>query len=111
MIQVYNCETNGGLDKKNDVVLFQDGVRTVLKAGETIKVTTGNSVTLTPLIYHRFYADDADGVIGEVSSINDDNKDNIFLNSSERFSMIIEDEPILHILVNEYDKIIRKGLL
>ena len=66
-----------------------------------------NSATLTPYIYHRFFASGSDVIIGEVSSINDDNKDNIFLNPAERFSEVIEDERAEHILVTEYDKFLR----
>ena len=41
-------------------------------------------------------------LIGEVSSINDDTKDNRFLEPIPRFSSIEEDEPILFYLCNEY---------
>ena len=44
--------------------------------------------------------------MGEVSSINDDNTDNVFLNEMARFTEIEEDEPIRYPLCNEYAKIL-----
>jgi len=49
-----------------------------------------------------------DVLIGEVSSINDDNNDNIFYEKILRFSEVDEDEdedPI-HLLVSDYKKYI-----
>ena len=38
---------------------------------------------------------------GEVSQVNDDNKDSYFLEPVGRFSDILEDEPAIHLLWNE----------
>jgi D-lyxose ketol-isomerase len=38
---------------------------------------------------------------GEVSQVNDDNKDNYFLESVGRFSLVDEDEEAIHPLWNE----------
>ncbi len=102
MIQVYGAKPDRSLDTETDVVLYLDGVKTVMKPGTVIRVTTGNSVSLTPYVYHRFFADRSDVIVGEVSSLNDDNTDNVFLNPADRFTGIEEDEPIVHILCNEY---------
>ncbi len=105
-IQVYGSKEDGSLDTENNVILYCDGVKREFAPGEIIKVETGNSVSLTPYVYHRFYCEGADCIIGEVSSVNDDNTDNVFLKkSSDRFGGIIEDVPITHPLVNEYDLI------
>jgi len=102
MIQVYNSTPDKQLDTETPVELWLDGVKHSFKPGEVICVTTGNSVTLTPYVFHRFYAEGGDVVIGEVSSINDDNTDNVFLAPSERFIGIDEDEAPTHLLCNEY---------
>ena len=47
-----------------------------------------------------------DLIAGEVSAINDDNTDNYFLEDTRRFAEVDEDEPILHPLCNEYDKLV-----
>jgi len=43
-------------------------------------------------------------LISEVSTVNDDNTDNVFRDSIGRFSNIIENEPPKHLLVNDYAK-------
>ncbi len=101
-IQVYGSREDGSLDTESKVTVYCDGVKCELEAGRIIRVSTGNSVTLTPYVYHRFFCEGSDTVIGEVSSVNDDNTDNIFLNAANRFSGIEEDEEICHLLVNEY---------
>ena len=72
--------------------------------GEIIEITTGNSITLEPGVFHRFFAKTGCGdlLIGEVSKINDDNTDNVFAVTRERFCGIDEDEPPYRLLVNEY---------
>jgi len=101
-IQVYGSLEDGGLDTESKVTVYCDGVKNEFEAGHIIRISTGNSVTLTPYVYHRFFCEESDTVIGEVSSVNDDNTDNIFLNAANRFSGIEEDEEITHLLVNEY---------
>ena len=44
-------------------------------------------------------------VVGEVSKVNDDNCDNVFLEKSTRFSAVEEDEAIVHPPVNEYKNV------
>lgn len=103
-VQVYANGADGKPDPKRRVTLYRDGVRYEASAGEIIEIENGNSITLTPYIYHRFFAKTGRGdlVIGEVSKINDDNIDNVFANPSDRFCQVIEDEPIYRLLVNEY---------
>ena len=104
-VQVYAKGEDGAPDKNASVVLYRDGVRYEASAGEVIEITNGNSITLTPYVYHRFFTKTGTGdlVIGEVSKINDDNKDNVFAEPGERFCDIDEDEPIYRLLVNEYE--------
>lgn len=103
-VQVYSKTADGMLDKSTPVTVFRDGVCHTVKAGEVIEITNGNSITLTPYIYHRFYAKKGTGdlIIGEVSKINDDNIDNVFAEPQQRFCAVIEDEPRYRLLVNEY---------
>lgn len=103
-VQVFAKGADGMPDEAAPVVLYRDGARYTARAGEVLKITNGNSVTLTPQVYHRFYAETGAGdlVIGEVSKINDDNADNVFANPQTRFCAITEDEPRYRLLVNEY---------
>lgn len=62
----------------------------------------GERVTLVPGIYHRFWPTQADTIIGEVSTANDDLNDNFFVDPSfARFPQIEEDEPAEVRLVGE----------
>lgn len=107
VIEAYYKGEDGKLDKVTPVKVFMDGVYKTFNPGEKIEVTPGNSITLEPFMYHRFTAKKGDGmlIVGEVSKVNDDNNDNVFLNPLERFSAIVEDEPAIHPLVNEYDNL------
>lgn len=105
-LELYNSTPEGEVDRHNDVHVYMDGVRRCLKPGELVEVTPGNSITITPGMYHRFWAKQGEGdlLVGEVSSINDDATDNYFLHGAARFAEIEEDEPAIHPLVNEYDR-------
>ena len=102
-IQVFNStskEDGYKLDTESDVTLYLDGIKKTMPAGTTIKVTNGNSVTLTPYVYHRFYAEGGPVIVGEVSKVNDDAKDNHFV--EELVMTIEEDEPVRHNLCGGY---------
>ena len=55
----------------------------------------GQSVSIPQALMHRFYGEAGHGtvLVGEVSKVNDDLKDNFFLDPIARFSTIEEDEP------------------
>ena len=53
MIKLYNSDENGELSN-SDVEISIDGKRCVFPAGHTIRLTPGESVTLTQGLYHRF---------------------------------------------------------
>ena len=67
------------------------------------KLDPGESVTLLPGVWHAFWGEGGDVLIGEVSTVNDDLTDNIFAEPIGRFSKIEEDEEPLHLLVSDYD--------
>jgi D-lyxose ketol-isomerase len=69
-----------------------------------VRLTPGESITLGPRLYHKFWAEAGQGtvLVGEVSKVNDDAKDNRFHEPIGRFPEIEEDEPPLHLLCNEY---------
>lgn len=106
VVQLFNKAEDGGLDMENDVVVYTDCIKRVLKPGELIEVHPGDSITLEPYVYHRFYAKKGCGLLiaGEVSKVNDDNTDNVFFKNSERFAAVEEDENICYPLVNEYNE-------
>jgi D-lyxose ketol-isomerase len=96
-----------GKDEKfsqHEFTVSVDGIRKRCLPGEIITLVPGESICLEPYIYHEFYSEPKTGpvVIGEVSGVNDDDRDNRFLTSIGRFPEILEDEPPLHLLCNEY---------
>ena len=107
-IKLYNSLKGGKVDYESDVSVDMDGVNYTFKPGEEIEISSGNSITLKPYMYHLFWAKAGAGdlVCGEVSSINDDNTDNYNAEPVSRFSTVEEDEKILHPLCNEYKKVL-----
>lgn len=105
VVQMYAKAADGGLDTESPVQVWMDGVLRTFKAGENIYITPGNSITLEPFTYHRFFAEKGKGllIVGEVSKVNDDDNDNVFLKPSERFTAIEEDEAPVHPLCKEYN--------
>ena len=106
-LRLYNANQDESIDIESDVVVYTDGMRSVVKAGGLITVPVGGSITLTPYMYHEFWALEGKGdlIVGEVSSVNDDNIDNRFNPEMPRFGEIVEDMDIIHPLCNEYNKI------
>lgn len=100
-IQLYNSTPEDGLED-SDVVVSLDGVRRVLRAGDIVTLKPGESITLPPRLYHKFWGQGSRVLVGEVSLVNDDKTDNRFYEPVGRFPQIEEDEPPLYLLVNDY---------
>ena len=90
------------LDLNREVLMPGDGTVHHLKPGEHIAIGPGESMTLMPGIFHAFWAEKKDVVIGEVSAVNDDHTDNIFHEPQLRFPEIEEDEAPYRLLVGDY---------
>ena len=106
-IFLWNADPETGKALDTEVVVWQDGIRHTYAPGEEILLTPGNSISLTPYIAHIFGAKPGTGdlICGEVSKVNDDLTDNYFLEKTARFPSIEEDEPALHPMCNEYDRL------
>jgi len=103
VLQLYWADDSEQLsDRPVDVSI--DGVMHHLPPGGEVVLEPGQSITLPPYLYHAFWGADGAGtvLVGEVSSVNDDSTDNRFLDPVGRFPDIVEDEPALHLLCNEY---------
>jgi D-lyxose ketol-isomerase len=109
LIRVWQSDGQGGLSP-GPLTVMTDGFQQVVKAGTTLRIEPGMSITLMPGQYHEFWAEPGFGpvLIGEVSSVNDDKTDNRFYESQGRFPQILEDEPPLYLLCNEYDFYLNK---
>lgn len=102
VIRMWNSAEDGSPTGEDVRVMVDGGLWTCCGAGAALRLSPGRSVTLTPRVYHDFRAEGGDVLIGEVSSVNDDNTDNRFLEPLQRFASIEEDEEVLYCLCNEY---------
>lgn len=105
IIKLYNSTEDNKL-ADTDVSVVIDGVKHSFAAGTEIRLTPGESVTLTPGLFHRFWGEEGCGtvLVREVSMCNDDSNDNCFYDPAGRFPAIEEDEAPIRLLCNEYSK-------
>lgn len=106
-VQLYNADPDEGLDRTNDVQVSLDGVLRRVPAGGVVTLKPGESITLEPYCYHKFWGVRSRVLLGEVSLVNDDNVDNRFYEHIGRFPAIEEDAPPLYLLVNDYQRYYR----
>ncbi len=104
LIRVYNSDEREQIDRESAVTVHVDGRESVVPAGTQVRLRPGQSITITPLLYHDFTVEAGGGpvLLGEVSQCNDDNTDNRFEPPMGRFPAIEEDEPPYRLLCNEY---------
>jgi len=75
---------------------------TEVTPGDGVVLGSGERVTLVPGVWHEFYPESDECIIGEVSTANDDAHDNFFVDPRiGRFPEIEEDEPAKITLVSE----------
>lgn len=92
-------------ERGNPFRLKRNGRAVEVRSGEVLLLAAGERVTLTPGLYHAFWSVTAECVIGEVSTANDDQNDNFFVNREiGRYPGIEEDERPLVRLVSEAGK-------
>ncbi len=79
-----------------------NGGPVTMRPGEIYPLAAGSRVTLVPGVWHEFAPQSDDCIIGEVSTANDDQHDNFFLDPRVgRFPAIDEDEPAVFRLISE----------
>lgn len=102
IITLYNATPDDRL-ADTPVTVHSDGREYQIPAGGQVRLGRGQSITLERRVFHQFQgADERMLLVGEVSCVNDDNADNIFLKPGQRFMEIEEDEPARRVLCNEY---------
>ncbi len=79
-----------------------NGQPRVCVGGSAMTLTAGERITLTPGLYHEFWPETDECILGEVSTANDDANDNVFVNPRVgRFPTVIEDAPPLWRLLSD----------
>jgi len=82
--------------------ISRNGKKVEVRSGEPLMLEAGERVTIVPGIYHAFWPESPEAIIGEVSTANDDAHDNFFVDTGiGRFPEIEEDEPATVRLINE----------
>jgi D-lyxose ketol-isomerase len=106
VFELFNRKGNAvELDRETPVTVSRDGESVTVAPGAKLVLTPGESITLKPNLFHKFYAEKGgDVMIGEVSAVNDDHNDNVFYEPLLRFPVIEEDEAPYRLLVSDYRK-------
>jgi len=103
VIELYNATDDDQLDD-SPVTVSTDGIARKVDAGGKITLSPGESITLPTKCYHKFWGEHSRVLVGEVSLVNDDNKDNKFYQPVGRFPEIEEDTKPQHLLVGDYQQ-------
>ena len=102
VIELFGSDDEGKFAEDRGGTVWCDGIRRDFGPGEKLKLAPGESVTLMPGDWHAFWGEGGDVLIGEVSTVNDDETDNVFREPIGRFSDVEEDEAPTHLLVSDY---------
>jgi hypothetical protein len=101
-IELYGSAGDGSFDETAGGTVLCDGIARAFEPGEVLLFQPGESVTLMPGDWHAFWGEGGDVLIGEVSTVNDDETDNWFRAPIGRFAEIDEDVAPTHLLVSDY---------
>ena len=102
VVELYGSDDQGHFVEDRGGTVFCDGIRVDYTPGQKLQLAPGESVTLMPGDWHAFWGEGGDVLIGEVSTVNDDETDNIFREPIGRFANIEEDVDPTHLLVSDY---------
>ncbi|MDP0497397.1 MAG: D-lyxose/D-mannose family sugar isomerase [Verrucomicrobiota bacterium JB024] len=114
IVSLHTIGEDGLPSPRGSITASIDGTRRIIKAGSEIRLEPGESISIPASTFHQFWAEEGTGVridgigytvSGEVSTVCDDYSDNYFIDEwSTRFPKIIEDEPRVRYLCNEYPR-------
>ena len=102
IVELFGSDEKGRFADDKGGVVWCDGIRVPYAPGQKLRLAPGESVTLMPGDWHAFWGDGGDVLIGEVSTVNDDETDNVFREPIGRFATVEEDEAPTHLLVSDY---------
>ena len=102
VVELFGADDGGEFAEDCGGTVWCDGIRRDFAPGEKLRLAPGESVTLRPGDWHAFWGDGGDVLVGEVSTVNDDETDNIFRDPIGRFATVEEDTDPTHLLVSDY---------
>jgi D-lyxose ketol-isomerase len=107
MIQLYQSHDDETMDESSPGVVYCDGIAKPFAAGQVFEIPHGASLTITPRLYHRFWAKEDGAVLvgGEISTISVPQTDNRFGEGARRFVPIEEDVPPTYLMNVDYPQL------
>ncbi len=102
-VELHGSDGSGAFDPDAGGTVRCDGIARDYGPGEVLRLAPGESVTLMPDDWHAFWGEGGDVLVGEVSTVNDDETDNLFRDPIGRFSEVEEDVAPTRLLVSDYD--------
>ncbi len=102
VMELYGSDDQGNFAEDRGGQVMCDGIVRRFQPGEKLVLGVGESMTLRPGDWHAFWGEGGDVLIGEVSTVNDDETDNVFRDPIGRFAAIEEDVEPKHLLVSDY---------
>lgn len=102
VIELHGSDEEGRFSDRHGGTVLCDGLPVPYQPGQRLRLRPGESVTLMPGDWHAFWGEGGTVLIGEVSTVNDDETDNVFRDPIGRFSDIEEDEEPYRLLVSDY---------
>ena len=101
-VQLFGSDDAGSFAEDRGGTVMCDGIARDFTPGEILRFAPGESLTLMPGDWHAFWGEGGDVLVGEVSTVNDDEADNVFRERIGRFAKIDEDIEPVHLLVSDY---------
>lgn len=105
VLELFAGAEDGTIDREAPVTVPVDGALRTFEPGGLLSLQPGESVTLMPGVWHAFWGEGGDVLIGEVSTVNDDRTDNDFEMEIPRYTQVEEDADPFRLLVSDYDKL------
>lgn len=88
VVELYGSDDDGNFVEDRGGQVMCDGIFRDYAPGDKLVFKPGECVTLRPSDWHAFRGEGSDVLIGEVSTVNDDETDNIFRDPIGRFANI-----------------------
>jgi D-lyxose ketol-isomerase len=104
VVELFKVDRAGAPLKERFRVL-KDVTMLDLEPGAKVVLEPGESVTLEPFVAHAFWAEGGATLAGEVSLVNDDAADNLFLPPLAAPSAIEEDAPRKYVTVRDHQRL------
>jgi hypothetical protein len=102
VVELFGSDEGGAFSESHGGTVMCDGLPVPYGPGQRLRLAPGESVTLLPGDWHAFWGEGGTVLIGEVSTVNDDETDNVFREPIGRFATVEEDEAPHRLLVSDY---------